>query len=78
MLKSNVCLKAVQMQPFWRKLKNTVCCGSFFRLHIVWDQWTGTSNRECARAAGSRAKIDMRVSRVHRCAGNKFYLPVAL
>ena len=35
----------------------------------MWDQLTVTSNRECARAAELRAKIDMRVSRVQRCAG---------
>ena len=42
------------------------------------DQLTVRSNRECARATDLRAKINMRVSRVQRCAGKKFYLPVAL
>ena len=44
----------------------------------MWDQLTVTSNRECTRAAELRAKIDMRLSRVQRCARKKFYLPVAL
>ena len=44
----------------------------------MWDQLTVTSNRECARAAELRAKINMRVSRVQRCGGKKFYLPAEL
>ena len=44
----------------------------------MWDQLTVTSNRKCAPAAELRAKMDMRVSRVQRCAGNEFYLTVAL
>ena len=40
------------------------------------DQLKVTSNRECAGAAELRAKINMRVLRVHRCAGKKFYLCV--
>ena len=44
----------------------------------MWDQLPVTSNRKCARAADLRAKIDMRVSRVQRCAGKKFCLTVAL
>ena len=43
----------------------------------MWDQLTVTSNRECARATESRAKVNMRVSRSHRCAGRKFCLLVA-
>ena len=35
MLSSNMWLKTRQMKPFWRKLKNTVCYASFFRLHVV-------------------------------------------
>ena len=44
----------------------------------MWDQLTVESNRECARAAELHAIINMRVSRVQRCAGKKCYLPVAL
>ena len=44
----------------------------------MWDHLTVTSNRERARATESRAKIDMRVSGVQRCAGKKFYVRVAL
>ena len=44
----------------------------------MWNQLTVTSNQKCARAADLRAKIDMRVSRVQRCAGKKFYLTVEL
>ena len=35
MLNSNMWLKTDHMKSFWGKLKNTVCCGSFFRLHVV-------------------------------------------
>ena len=44
----------------------------------MWEQLTVTNNRDCARAMQLRAKSDMRVSRVQRCAGKKFNLAVAL
>ena len=42
------------------------------------ERLTVTSNRDCARAMQLRARSEMRVSRVQRCAGKKFNLALAL
>ena len=53
--------------------------GTAVRINMkIRDQLTVTSNQECARATQLAAKMDMRVSRVQRWAGKKFYLSVAL